>query len=347
MFKKARIRLTLWYIAILMVVSTLFSVVIYEMLTFEVERFSLMQKTRIERRMRNEDFSPRTEPLGHALPELPLVDTDLVNEVKTRITIILFGINGIIFIVGGGLSYFLAGKTLSPIRKMVEEQNRFIADASHELRTPLTAIKTSFEVLLRNTRLTLREATSVVRDSMSDVDSLQKLTDSLLQLASVSGTRNNQYESLSLKEILSLSIRRVSPLAHKKKIKLSSVLTKSEVVGDRHALTELFSIVYDNAVKYGKTGTQVVTSVSQSGHWVTVKITDQGIGIDENNLSHIFDRFYRADEARTRNGKDGYGLGLAIAKKIVEQHKGTIRAESIKGKGTTILVDLPASSVSV
>lgn len=345
MFRQARIKLTLWYITILMVVSMLFSVTIYRMLTLEVARFAEMQRNRIERRIQNENFFPTTDPLIHPPSELPLIDPDLVNEVNARIMIILFGINGIILVVAGGLSYFLAGKTLSPIQKMHDEQNRFIADASHELRTPLTAIKTSFEVLLRNKHVTVDEAKSVIGDSMTDVDSLQKLTDSLLQLASAPEVSNTHHEALSLNEIISTSIRRITPLAQKNKIRVTSVSTPCEVYGDRHSLTELFSIIYDNAVKYGKAGTAVVTDISSRAHRVTVKITDHGIGIDEKNLSHIFDRFYRADEARTRNGHDGYGLGLAIAKKIVEQHKGLITVKSAKDKGTSVIVELPTASV--
>lgn len=347
MFKQARIKLTLWYIVILMVVSSLFSVVIYRMLTLEVTRFAEMQKTRIERRIQAGNLILHEDPFGNPLPELPLMDPDLVSEVKTRIAFILLGINGIIFFVAGGLSYVLAGKTLSPIKNMLDEQNRFVADASHELRTPLTAMKTSLEVLLRDKHLTIEEARSVVRENISDVDSLHRLTDSLLELASASPSQPTHHEALDLKEILSMSIRRVSPLAQKKKIHMTPVVTNAQVVGDRHDLVELFSILYDNAVKYGKSNTNVLTDVSEKSHRVTVKITDHGIGIDEENLTHIFDRFYRADEARTKSEHDGYGLGLAIAKKIIEQHNGMISAKSTKGKGTTMIVELPTVKAAV
>lgn len=343
MFRQARIKLTLWYILILMVVSTLFSVVIYRMLTLEVTRFAELQKTRIERRFVNEKILIRVDPSGRPIPELALMDPDLVKEVKTRIAFILIGINGVIFIVAGGLSYILAGKTLSPIQKMLEEQNRFIADASHELRTPLTAIKTSFEVLLRNKKVGVEEARTVIKDSMADVESLQRLTDSLLELASSPTPQTIVREPVSLKEIIGQSMHQVHPSAEKKHIQLMPVSTDIDVLADRLALIELFSIILDNAVKYGKPNTEVVTDVTEKGRRVIVKIKDQGIGIEEKNLSHIFDRFYRADEARTRNGHDGYGLGLSIARQIVNQHKGSITAKSTKGKGTTMIVELPVA----
>lgn len=132
MFKNARLKLTAWYLLIIMFISIAFSLVIYQGLMNEVHRFSRMQKLRIERIL---PPNP-TQPF--------FADEDLITEIQQRIIFGLGIINIIIFLTSGALGYFLAGKTLRPIQEIMEEQNRFISDASHELRTPLTALKSIF-----------------------------------------------------------------------------------------------------------------------------------------------------------------------------------------------------------
>src|SRR3989344_604942 len=124
MFRSARLKLTGWYLLIIMLISMSFSIVIYRGLTTEVERLAQAQKFLFERRLRGHFLIP--------VDPTPLVDTDLVNETKQRIRVLLFLINSSILFASGGLAYLLASRTLEPIQKMVEEQNRFISDASHE-----------------------------------------------------------------------------------------------------------------------------------------------------------------------------------------------------------------------
>src|SRR3990167_5772072 len=176
MFSKARFKLTVWYLLIIMLISTGFSGVIYKVLTAELDRFSHMQRLRIESRVRS--IQPRI-----------FVDPDLAEETKQRLIVFLLIINSGILFVSGILAYFLAGKTLRPIKEMVDEQNRFISDASHELRTPLTSIKTAMEVSLRDKNLTLKDSKKLIGESIDEVNKLQLLSDELLQLA--------QYQTLN------------------------------------------------------------------------------------------------------------------------------------------------------
>ena len=158
MFHSARIKLTAWYLLIIMLISVSFSVAMYKVLTFELDRVERMQRLRIERRVPD---MARIIP-----PEQPFrIDPDLVAETKNRLQLILLVINLAILASSAVAGYFLAGKTLRPIEKAMEEQKRFVADASHEIRTPLTALKTSMEVALRDKKISLSEAKEVLKSN--------------------------------------------------------------------------------------------------------------------------------------------------------------------------------------
>ena len=176
MFQKARIKLTAWYLLIIMLVSILFSVVIYSGINRELGRFE-----------RSHVIIFRDERLVPPNPPPPVditkIDTQGLTAARTRLTLTLIFINIGIFWIAGLAGYFLAGRTLRPIKEMVDEQNRFITDASHELRTPLTSLKTSIEVNLRNKNMTLAQAKELIKSNLEDVEYLQTLSDGLIRLA--------------------------------------------------------------------------------------------------------------------------------------------------------------------
>jgi len=136
-FKTARLKLTGWYLLIVAILSLAFSVFIYKALTFEVDRFEKAQRVFIERRLREDDSSDSIGVLPPPRGPVPF-NSDLIAETKRRILWEIVFTDAGILIITGGLGYFLAGKTLRPIKKMLEEQDRFISDASHEFKTPLT-----------------------------------------------------------------------------------------------------------------------------------------------------------------------------------------------------------------
>jgi len=321
MFKNARIKLTAWYLLIIMIISISFSLVIYRGLMGEVHRFSRMQKLRF------------------------FIDEDLITEIKQRIILSLGIINTIIFITSGALGYFLAGKTLKPIQEMVEEQNRFISDASHEFRTPLTALKSSLEVNLRDKNLSIEEAKKIMGENINDVNHLQKLSDSLLQLSQYEKPQiYSNFKKVSLKQIIEESINKITPLAKNKNINIKNSTINVYLKGSKYGLIDLFVILLDNAVKYSGEKSTISINAKKIDHSISISIEDKGIGIDKKDIPHLFDRFYRSDKARSKKGVDGYGLGLSIAKKIVDQHKGLIVIESKLKKGTSVMVRLPIFS---
>jgi len=236
----------------------------------------------------------------------------------------------------------LAGKTLQPIARMVEEQNRFISDASHELKTPLTSLKTAMEVGLRDKKLNLTAAKKLISENLTEINKLQSLSEGLLQLAQhKTGNNNLKFEKLSLRKIVTEAVSKINVIAKEKKVAIKNKVKNYKVKGNKYSLMDLFVIILDNAVKYSKTNSPVAIEANKKNKTVIVSIVDRGIGIDKEDLPHVFNRFYRADRAR---GKGGYGLGLAIAKKIIENHNGTVEIESELGKGTIVKVSLPLFS---
>lgn len=342
MFTSARLQLTLWYLLIIMTISLAFSLVIYEFLSREVDRFAEAQSERLENRLRNCIPTPDQPCIIPYNGIISIDNSELVLETKKRIINSLIFINGTILVVSGGLGYFLAGRTLKPIQEMVDDQNRFISDASHELKTPLTSLKTAFEVHLRNKKRTQKESDVLVTESILEVDKLQQLSESLLLLASYQKPHTEiSLQPTDLKKVLTDAIKRVSPLAKNKYIAIKPIIEDFSVQAIPHSLTDLFVILLDNAIKYSDKHTSISVVVKKMDRsFVQVSVSDQGKGIAKEDLEHIFERFYRADSARAKSVVSGYGLGLSIAKQIAASHKTHLTVQSSLNEGTTFSIKL-------
>ncbi len=340
MFTSARLKLTIWYVFIIMLISISFSLVIYRYLTHELNRFSEAQRVRIERRLLERNF---LSPGFHTqLFSVSLVDPDLILAVKNRIRWTLLLINIGILSCSAALAYFLAGRTLAPIKDMMEEQNRFISDASHEFRTPLTSLKSALEVYLRAENPTRVETRNLIDESLKEVNKLQSLSDSLLSLAQYQKPNSSlKFEKLPLEQIMDEAIKKTNLLARKKKLTIIKQTPAVEVIGNRYGLIDLLVILLDNAIKYSGEGKTIWLTAKKTAGQLKISVKDEGVGIAAKDLPHIFDRFYRADTTRSKSEIDGYGLGLSIAQKIVKNHKGKISIKSKIGTGSTFTVILP------
>lgn len=344
MFQKTRIKLTIWYLVIIMAISIFFSAFIYFGANQEFNRVLRMQEYRNE----NPDLRLRIiqgNSIGQVEPNLLVnPDPEVIEEARLRVLESLFGINVLILMLSGLAGYFLAGRTLKPIKNMIDEQNRFITDASHELNTPLTSIKTSIEVNLRNKKLNLFNAKKILTSNLEDVNSLQTLSDELITLTQYQNL-NGSFISrkINITDVIKNSVEKIQPMADQKQIKISLSLQKSFVNADQRSLGELFTILLDNAVKYSKNKTAVAITVKKIDNKVETKISDQGMGIPKEDLPFIFDRFYRSDKSRTKQNTVGYGLGLSIAKRIAILHDGIIDVKSEIGKGSVFTIILNQS----
>jgi two-component system, OmpR family, sensor histidine kinase CiaH len=341
MFHSARIKLTIWYLIIAGLISATFSISLYGMISKEIERFEQMSRLRIERRI-TEQFLPHSLDQIPQLPDILHAATpEILEEAHRRILIILVSVNGIVILLSGTLGYFLAGRTLQPIADMVSSQQRFISDASHELKTPLTSLKSAFEVFLRGSDKTLKEAEIIILESIDEVNKLQKLSESLLTLTTFQSSQSMVFQTISLSDCIQDAIKTIEPKAKLRDIIITNSKQDISIKGDKKRLSNLFVILFDNAIKYGKEHGKLQITVKKKREIVVISVKDDGIGIDTKDIPLIFDRFYRADSARTNTNEKSYGLGLSIAKEIVTLHKGSIDVISAPDKGTEFIIKLP------
>lgn len=325
MFREARLRLTAWYVLAIMLVSISFSAIIYRSWSMEMERFAMAQKVRLERRMM-----------------VPVViDDDVMEEAKKRAFFNLVIVDSLLWLLGAGGGYFLAGKTLGPIEESLEEQRRFINDAGHELKTPLTALKTNLEVYLRGWEKTSKEEVrEVIEGSLSDVDRLQKLTESLLFLGKLENKKNAaENKAILVAKNIDMAMESIAPLAKKKLITISRTKSSSKVYWNPDDMKRALIILLDNAIKYSPKKSKVRIKIKGKTNSVVIMITDQGMGIAKDQAEKIFERFYRIDSSRS--GNSGFGLGLPIAKRLIESANGKIWFESKLKEGSTFYMQLP------
>ncbi|HEX8931799.1 MAG TPA: ATP-binding protein [Patescibacteria group bacterium] len=330
MFEKARFKLTAWYLVIIMAISLFFSFAVYTGVNTELNR---LEKTHLK--IQEEIKEGVVVTHDEHFIKFGKPDPEFIKESKQRLIWALGLINLAILLFSGAAGYFLAGRTLRPIKRMIDEQNRFITDASHELRTPLTALRSEIEVGLRNKNLSLNDAKKLLNSNLEEVINLQTLSDNLLELAQNGRLIDpKNFEEVSLSAIINKAVKKVEPLSLKKQIKLNIKVKDITINGIADRLIEVFVILLDNAIKYSinKGGVEIVAQKDKDQ--VSVSVIDHGVGIEADDLPHIFERFYRVSKSRNKSIA-GYGLGLAIAKKIIDSHHATITVESIPDKGTT------------
>ncbi len=299
------------------------------------------------------------EPLYYLLGKMPIiiqdhrlgyyvVARDVTIAYKTidnlvRILIISLAAGALLSFAAG---YLLAGRSLKPIKQAYQSKQEFLANASHELKTPLSVIMLSTETLDGEIDANHTFQHQVVDGIKDETLKMSELVSHLLFLSrSDTKTMISSKESFDLSELVMQEIRRLRPLAIVKDITLQEIGNQGiRFFGDRKLLASVVSILVDNAIKYTPSGGQVTVELGlQDGVKVPaiqLRIIDTGIGIPQEELSRVFDRFYRLDSSRSRE-TGGHGLGLSIAKEIVEQHGGTILVSSKVQVGTTFIVSMP------
>ncbi|OGY23516.1 MAG: hypothetical protein A2172_04890 [Candidatus Woykebacteria bacterium RBG_13_40_15] len=333
-FRSAYLKLTAIYVLIVMVISIAFSVVLYQILTKELDR-GLIRQGEALRTFPPSEFAP------FSVTAFEKTRLDQLKESNNHLKINLIYFDLLIFFVSAGLSYFLARRTLKPIEEMVDIQNRFTVDASHELRTPLTAMKTEIEVGLRDKKFNISDAKKLFESNLEEVGKLETLSNELLALAKYQDMDKLPFEKVNLREVVNEASGKVGSLAKNKEIKFDLELTDVETSANKQSLIELVGILLENAIKYSSKNSKILLTTEIRDNHAYIKVQDWGIGIKASDVPFIFDRFYRADISRSKEVVEGYGLGLSIAKKIVGKHHGKIEVESKLEQGSTFTVTLP------
>jgi len=331
MFRSATFKLTLWYLALVMAISFVFSIVLYDVATAELARG-------LHREMQTIYNQYPVFNNSHLLR--PDADYD---SGAHRILLRLIGFNLVVLASAGFASYWLARRTLEPIEEAHEQQKRFTADVSHELRTPLTAIKMESEVALMNKHLSSAELRQTLASNLEEVAKLESLINNLLRLSRLEADElQESFTSVSAEVLAEKALTQVRPVATERHISLHNEVSSGQIMGDEDSLVQLLVILLDNAIKYSPHDSTVTLTGETKGDQTVLRVIDQGLGIEPAQLEHVFDRFFRADNSRAKAANaEGFGLGLSIAKMIADLHHGTIELTSRIGKGTTASISLP------
>ena len=283
---------------------------------------------------------------GSGTTRIAIVDTTAVddtfhNAFVRNIEIIALGI-----LVLLGISWKLADWALAPVQRAWDQQRRFVSDASHELKTPLAVILANTQILQRDKALPA-DTRRWVDSTAEEAGHMKTLVNDLLQLAradeSVAGTADIlKRTDVDLSEIVSSAALEFDAVAFERGTSVEDSVTEGvHVQGDADWLRRMVRILIDNAVKYAAVGTTVKVTLEQRSKGCRLTVNNQGPTIPAEDLPHVFERFYRSDKARTRDGgAGGFGLGLAIAKSTVDAHGGTIQCTSDEKSGTTFTVTL-------
>jgi two-component system sensor histidine kinase CiaH len=333
MFRSATLKLTAWYLAILMAISIIFSIVIFQLNFHEVGvRLENLQQGLIDTSLLQKISD--TTGINNSLI------TTQSEQAAFQMLLSLIYINTSILIAGGIASYFLARRTLRPLELAHDAQSRFTSDASHELRTPLAAMKAELEVTLRDKTLDPVETRELLESNLEEVNKLIQLSEMLLKLSRL------DYDQLERKQIDLVDLLHSQLRFYPKQAKRFEVTARKKkviVYGNEAAIGELMNILIDNALKYSSPRTsKIAIRIFERRLMGGFEISNSGPVIPADKIPKLFERFYRVDTSRTKSSQNGYGLGLAIAKKIVDIHHGDLHVSS-KLKTTAFTFYIPTS----
>lgn len=335
LFHNASIKLTAIYVSIILCISLLFSVWLYNVSLREIQRSVHRSPGPIEQILLRENTS--------FAQELYEAQAERVEHARNNLLVQFVILNVSIAVCGGIGSYFFARRSLKPIEEAHEAQSRFTADASHELRTPIAAMRIENEIALSDPSLSVADAREQLASTIEELDKLTALTENMLKMARLESEALERAPE-NLKTIIDSAVEKVTPLASQKM--QSFTVTKvpnKRVLVHSDSITDALVVLLDNAVKYSPKNAQIKLVTELEAKKAIIKVIDEGDGIPEEDLPHIFERFYRADNSRTKNGQKGFGLGLSIAQNIIEANAGTLTAENTAKKGACFTIQLPLS----
>lgn len=260
-------------------------------------------------------------------------------RIVTYLVYTLIAVGMVMFIIIFFVSRFFANRYIAPVKEAFNKQKQFIADASHELKTPLTVINTNADVLLSNSEDTIHNQSKWLHRIKSETDRMKTLTGDLMYLTEMDEARASMiFAPFNISEAVESVILTMEAVIFEKNLSLCYEIEPNLTVrGNMEQIKQVVMILLDNAINYTNTKGSITLKLKKRHHDILLTVANTGEGIASKHLGKIFDRFYRTDPSRSRQ-HGGYGLGLAIAKSIVEQHKGKIYVKSTLNDKTTFYV---------
>ncbi len=284
-------------------------------------------------------YMVQTHDAGYSVVYL---DVTAQRKILTNLVYTFAIVGFVMLIVIYFTSRFFANRSIAPVKEAFYKQKQFIADASHELKTPLAVINTNADVLLSNSDDTIHNQSKWLHRIQSETERMKTLTNDLLYLTEMDDSRASMiFANFNVSEAVEGVILTMEAVMFEKDISLSYEIEPDLTIrGNGEQIKQVVMILLDNGIKYTNPKGSITLTLKKRHNDIQLKVTNTGEGIPPEHLERIFDRFYRADPSRSRK-HGGYGLGLAIAKSIVEQHKGKIYAKSVPNETTSFYVQFP------
>jgi two-component system, OmpR family, sensor histidine kinase CiaH len=277
---------------------------------------------------------------GH---RIVFLDITFQQGILTKLVYTFFMVALVMLIVIYFISKFFANKSIAPIKEAFDKQKQFIADASHELKTPLAVINTNVDVLLSNKEDSINNQSKWLFYIKSEVERMTKLTNDLLYLTQMDYSDIKMiFSDFNLSEAVENVILTMEAVIYENNLSFQYDIEPNLMIhGNHEQLKQVVMILLDNALKYTNPKGTIGVTLKKDNNNIVFSLNNTGKGIPEEHIDRIFDRFYRLDKSRGRDS-GGYGLGLAIAKAIIEQHGGKISAKSVSDENTTFKIEIPA-----
>jgi two-component system, OmpR family, sensor histidine kinase CiaH len=327
-YKRARVRLTLFYIALsglLLVISSGAALAAQRLALGRVERV-------LEQRAQVGEQQVVARLLGRRLEEFDIA-------FRQR----LLSLNAVLLIIAGFGSYVLSGLSLKPFRENAERVEEFAADVSHELRTPLTTILMEIVAHQKTHKTIHQDEQQLYKNIQEEVERMRRIVIGLLALVRQDLPHlKHAVHKVNVVEVIHDVCTQLRPVAAQKKITLNCPDTSTSLYAliDQDHLKQVLLILVDNALKFNVPQGSVTLKAKKDHNMLLLEVNDTGVGIPEEELQYIFNRFWRAQKV-SRHQQSGAGLGLTIAKKIIESYNGKIKVSSRLGEGTTFCLYLP------
>lgn len=311
LFEKARLILTAYYVIIMFIILMIFSSVLI---------FTIESKVR-------QNFDGRISMREE--------NDKVFKKVTSEIEILIYTIDAGLLLIIGFASYFLAGKTLRPIKENMESQKKFLANASHDLRTPVAIITTESEVILQDKNASVKDYKNAIESNLEESKKMSVIINNLLFIAR-GEVEKKLKEKLNLSNLVKKIGDKMGSQVKQKNLVLSINISENIFISANGSdLERAVNNILQNAINYTKTG-KIEINLKQEKNKILLEIIDTGVGIKEKDLPFIFDRFFKAEHSR--NDGAGSGLGLHIAKEVISRNGGEIKIQSKENTGTKISV---------